>query len=209
MTDAIGGYSFTPFLPIILKDSLNFSQELSFILNTPPVIFSILVRYGFSWLADKTHMRGPYIVVEGVLALVGFVLEGFLTNPWGRYVGSLCEYPLSCRRLMNLGVFIGYCGVNGFVVTSLAWQRINIRGDAKTSVATAITFMMSGIGGIYSSLVFRQQVSTTSLAENPFSDISGFSMIYSGCHCCLSAFGCHYISGNFHISSFEKAKYGS
>src|ERR1700760_3951191 len=34
----------------------------------------------------------------------------------------------------------------------------NIRGDAKRSVGTAIQVMMASIGGIYSALVFRQQV---------------------------------------------------
>ncbi len=42
-------------------------------------------------------------------------------------------------------------------MTTLAWQANNIRGDAKRAVATAILISMSGVGGIYSSLVFRQQ----------------------------------------------------
>ena len=62
-----------------------------------------------------------------------------------------------------IGTFLGEAGVNGLVVTSLAWQANNVRGDAKRAVASAIQIMMSGIGGIYSSLVFRQQVCLCSL----------------------------------------------
>jgi len=58
------------------------------------------------------------------------------------------------------GVFIGEAGAANFVVISLAWQVNNIRGDAKRAVATAFIVMASGIGSIYSSLVFRQQVSS-------------------------------------------------
>lgn len=61
------------------------------------------------------------------------------------------------------GSFLGFAGVNGFIVTSLAWQSNNIRGDAKRSVSTAIIVMMSGVGGIYAGLVFREQVSSQKL----------------------------------------------
>jgi hypothetical protein len=69
-------------------------------------------------------------------------MTGFLKTPTSRYIGN----------------FLGEAGVNGLVVTCLAWQANNIRGDAKRSVETAMQIMISGIGGIYSSLVFRQQV---------------------------------------------------
>jgi uncharacterized membrane protein YfcA len=56
-----------------------------------------------------------------------------------------------------VGTFLGEAGVSGSIVTTLAWQTNNVRGDAKKSVASAILIMASGVGGIYSSLVFRQQ----------------------------------------------------
>ncbi|CZR65674.1 related to putative tartrate transporter [Phialocephala subalpina] len=95
MTGAIGGCSFTLFLPIILQDSLGFSQELSFILVAPPVMFAVLVGGFAAWLADKWHIRGPFVVVLGVLALVGFCMMGCLADPIPRLVG----------------VFIGEAGV--------------------------------------------------------------------------------------------------
>jgi hypothetical protein len=76
MTGATGGYSLTPFLPIILNDSLSFSQELSFILSTPPVMFAVLVGEFISWLADRMHMRGPFIVILGIFAIVGLCMMG-------------------------------------------------------------------------------------------------------------------------------------
>src|SRR5882724_2068019 len=88
MAGAIGGYSFMLFLPIILKDSLGFSQELSFIMANPPVIFAVIVGGFISWLADRTRMRGPFIVVLGVFAPLGFCMMGFLKNAPARYVGK-------------------------------------------------------------------------------------------------------------------------
>jgi len=89
MTGAIGSYAFTFFLPIILKDSLNFLEELAFILAAPPTLFAVLVGLVFSWLADKTKLRGPYIIIEGVIALIRFCMVGFLHHPVTRLVGKI------------------------------------------------------------------------------------------------------------------------
>jgi len=48
MTGAIGSYAFTFFLPVILKDSLNFTEELAFILAAPLALFAVLVGLVFS-----------------------------------------------------------------------------------------------------------------------------------------------------------------
>lgn len=69
---------------------------------------------------------------------------GFLDHPYARYVGA----------------FLGQAASNTLVVTGVAWGQNNVRGDAKRAVATAIQVTVSAIGGIYSSTVFRQQVST-------------------------------------------------
>jgi len=69
-------------------------------------------------------------------------MTGFLNTPVPRYVGT----------------FLGYAGAVGLVVTSMSWMANNLRGDGKRAVATAIMISISGVGGIYSSLVFRQQV---------------------------------------------------
>lgn len=51
----------------------------------------------------------------------------------------------------------------GLVVTSMSWMANNLRGDGKRAIATAVMISVSGVGGIYSSLVFRQQVRVHSL----------------------------------------------
>ncbi|KAF5640430.1 tartrate transporter [Fusarium sp. NRRL 52700] len=48
-------------------------------------------------------------------------------------------------------------GSNGLVVTTLAWQANNIVGDARRPVSTGFLINMSGVGRIYSSMVFRLQ----------------------------------------------------
>lgn len=139
---AVGVYAFLFFLPIILKNGMGYSQELAFVLSAPPALFSVVEGLVVSWLADKLRLRGPFVILQGVVAIVGLCMTGFLKDPVPRYIGT----------------FLGEAGVNGLVVTTLAWQANNLRGDAKRACATAVMITISGLGGIYSSLVFRQQV---------------------------------------------------
>ncbi|KAL2674277.1 hypothetical protein Neosp_012728 [[Neocosmospora] mangrovei] len=141
MAGAVGVYAFLFFLPIILRGGLGYSLEMSFILSTPPALFSVVEAMAISWLADKMKMRGPFVVFQGLIGIIGLCMTGFLDSPTPRYIGT----------------FMGVAGANGLVVTTLAWQANNIVGDSRRAVSTAILISMSGVGGIYSSMVFRQQ----------------------------------------------------
>lgn len=140
MAGAVGVYAFLFFLPIILRGGLGYSLELSFILSTPPSLFAVVEAMGISWLADKMRLRGPFVVFQGLIGIIGLCMTGFLDHPTPRYIGT----------------FLGVAGANGLVVTTLAWQANNIVGDSRRAVSTAILISMSGVGGIYSSLVFRK-----------------------------------------------------
>lgn len=95
-----------------------------------------------SWIADKYHVRGLPVICQSLLGIVGLCMTGFLDSPVPRYIGT----------------FLGYAGAVGLVVTSMSWMANNLRGDGKRAIATAVMISISGVGGIYSSLVFRQQV---------------------------------------------------
>lgn len=145
MSASVGIYSFLIFLPVILRAGLGFSLTLSFLLSAPPAAFSVIFALAISWLADRYRIRGPFVFGEAILTIIGLVMIGFIEHPTPRY----------------LGAFLGQAGANALVITSLAWGQNNVRSDAKRSVTTAIQVMMASVGGIYSALVFRQQVRLT------------------------------------------------
>jgi cyanate permease len=144
MGGSCGLYGFLFFLPMILRRSFGYSQIASFCLTAPPAAFAIIISVGVSWLADKTRMRGPYAVLECVIGVVGLAMTGFLKDPTPRYIGT----------------FLGEAGTTALIVTSLAWGQNNIRSDSRRSVVTVIQVVGAAVGGIYSALVFRQQVSS-------------------------------------------------
>jgi hypothetical protein len=144
MTDSnfSGVYAFAFFLPLILRQGLGYSLELSFVLSAFPPCFAVIVVMTVSWLADKYHVRGLPVIGQGLFGIIGLCMTGFLDAPVPRYIGT----------------FLGYAGAIGLVVTSMSWMANNLRGDGKRAIATAVMISVSGVGGIYSSLVFRQQV---------------------------------------------------
>ncbi|KAH7242889.1 major facilitator superfamily domain-containing protein [Fusarium solani] len=141
MGSASGLYAFLFFLPVILRNSLGFSQVQAFCLTAPPAAFAVVINQFISWAADKTRMRGPYAFLECVIAIVGLAMTGFLTNPIPRYIGT----------------FLGMGGTTALISTTLAWAQNNVFSDADRSVITVIQVCHAALGGIYSALVFRQQ----------------------------------------------------
>ncbi|KIW88801.1 uncharacterized protein Z519_10285 [Cladophialophora bantiana CBS 173.52] len=141
MSAGIGVYAFLFFLPIILMRGLSYSLELAFLLSAPPSIFAVIEAFIVAWLADKLQSRGLFVIFQACLAITGLCVMAFVKSPTPRYIGT----------------FLGMAGVNGMIPTVIAWQQNNIVGDAKRAVATAVLVMTSAVGGIYSSLVFRQQ----------------------------------------------------
>lgn len=148
MGGSCGLYGFLFFLPILLRRSFGFSQSASFYLCTPPAAVAVVFSIAVSYFADKHQTRGVFVIAECLIGIAGLAIVGFVEAPGPRYFGT----------------FLGMSGTTALISTALSWGQNNVRDDAKRSVVTVIQVVWAAIGGIYSSLVFRQQVS---LSPNP------------------------------------------
>lgn len=110
-------------------------------LVAPPYGFAGIVMFSTAWIGDKYRIRGPLIIFNCILCLVGLPLMGFHTNNAVRY----------------FGVFLCVGGANANVPSCMAYQANNIRGQWTRALSSATLVGMGGIGGIVSSLVFREQ----------------------------------------------------
>lgn len=184
LTSRSGVYAFAFFLPLILRQGLGYSLELSFVLSAFPPCFAVIVVMTVSWLADKYHVRVIPVICQGVLGIFGLCMTGFLDSPVPRYIGT----------------FLGYAGAVGLVVTSMSWMANNLRGDGKRAIATAVMISISGVGGIYSSLVFRQQVRVLSvvlaLIHSRLTLRLGCTRLYSRTCRCNGSQLCRCVIGN-------------
>ncbi|KAI1495546.1 major facilitator superfamily domain-containing protein [Biscogniauxia marginata] len=134
-------YSLAYFLPIILNENLGFDVGTSQCLVAPPYAVAGFFMYGMGWLGDRYHLRGPIIIGNMVVCLIGLPLLGWHSDPKVRY----------------LGAFFIASGANSNIPSSLAYQANNIRGQWKRAFASATWVGFGGVGGIAGSLVFRSQ----------------------------------------------------
>ena len=94
-----------------------------------------------AYLGDRYKTRGPIIIFNCIIAIVGVSMMGFLTRSRDRYAG----------------VFLGVAAANTNVPTLLSYMHNNIVGQSKRAVASALLIGGGAIGGIASSLIFRQE----------------------------------------------------
>lgn len=127
-------------------------------LVAPPYALAAIVMYATAWLGDKYHIRGPIILFNMVLCLVGLPIMGFHSNANVRYVLASNVF-LGCGLtiIRYFGVFLTTAGANSNIPATMSYQANNIRGQWKRAFCSAILVGMGGVGGIAGGLVFRAQ----------------------------------------------------
>lgn len=141
MLTTTNSYAIAYFLPIILRSGMGFNLAASQCLVAPPYVAAAIVMFTQAYYADKLHMRGPVIVFNAIIGLIGLPLLGFVKNNGVRY----------------FGVFLATICANANVPVVLTYQANNIRGQWKRAFCSATLVGAGGIGGIIGSTVFRDQ----------------------------------------------------
>lgn len=72
----------------------------------PPYVAAALLMSATAWYGDRIRLRGPIILLNCVITLIGLPIVGFATNPWVRY----------------FGVFVAVAGSQSNVPTIMTYQ---------------------------------------------------------------------------------------
>lgn len=134
-------YALAYFMPVILLYNMQFSVAESQCLVAPPYVFAGFIMYATGWAGDKYRIRGPIIIFNMVLSIVGMSIMGFHSDSKVRY----------------FGIFLCTAGANSNVPATMSYQANNIRGQWKRAFCSATLVGFGGIGGIAGSLVFREE----------------------------------------------------
>jgi sugar phosphate permease len=132
-------YALAYFLPLILIGNLGFSVGEAQCLVAPPYALAGIVMFVSGWVGDRYRIRGPIIIFNMVLCVIGLPIMGFHKDSAVRY----------------FGVFLTTAGANANVPAAMSYQANNIRGQWKRAFCSATLVGMGGVGGIAGSLVFR------------------------------------------------------
>ncbi|KAJ5624783.1 hypothetical protein N7510_001092 [Penicillium lagena] len=134
-------YAIAYFLPIILRDGMGFGVGESECLVAPPYGLAGILMYATAWVGDKYRIRGAILIVNALICIIGLPLMGFAKGNATRYAG----------------VFLTVAGANANIPACMAYQANNVRGQWTRAFSSATLVGFGGIGGIVSSLVFRDQ----------------------------------------------------
>lgn len=158
-TTAIG-FALAYTLPVILNENLGFSVAAAQCLVAPPYVFAGILMSITGWCGDKYQIRGPIILINMAIALVGLPIMGWHSNPAVRY----------------FGVFLVTGGTNSNMPAAMAFQANNVRGQWKRAFCSATLVGIGGIGGVAGSLVFREQDKATGYKPGMYACI-GFALL--------------------------------
>jgi MFS family permease len=132
-------YALAYFLPVILQVGLHFNIAMSQCMIAPPYVFAGLIMWASGWFGDKYHLRGPIIIFNMTLCLIGLPIVGWAEANAARY----------------FGIFLVTAGANANIPAVMTYQANNIRGQWKRAFCSATLVGFGGVGGIAGSLVFR------------------------------------------------------
>jgi MFS family permease len=128
MLTTTNSYAIAYFLPIILRLGMGFSIAKAQCLVAPPYVAAGIVMYTQAHYADKYRIRGPIIIFNSILGLIGLPLLGFTHNNGVRY----------------FGVFLATICANANVPAVLTIQANNIRGQWKRALCSATLVAFGG-----------------------------------------------------------------
>lgn len=140
MLTTTNSYAIAYFLPVILRRGMGFDIAASQCLVAPPYVAAGIWMYLSAIFGDKYHSRGPIVIFNAVLGLIGLPLLAYTSNNGVRY----------------FGIFLATISANANVPAILTYQANNIRGQWKRAFASATLVGAGGIGGIIGSTVFRE-----------------------------------------------------
>jgi MFS family permease len=80
--------SMSYFLPTILHDGLGFSSNKSILLNAPVFYWAVIPALLSSFVSDKFSLRGPVIIFNSIILIIGFCMLGFADDNSVRYAGT-------------------------------------------------------------------------------------------------------------------------
>lgn len=138
-------YALAYTLPLILMGRMGFTVGEAQCLVAPPYAFAGIIMLLTGWAGDKFHVRGPIILFNMLLCLIGLPIMGWADSGSVRY----------------FGVFLVTAGANANIPAVMSFQANNVRGQWKRAFCSATLVGFGGIGGIAGSLVFREQDAAT------------------------------------------------
>ncbi|KAI5123157.1 hypothetical protein M0805_000860 [Coniferiporia weirii] len=135
-------YSLSLFMPTIIA-GLGFQTWKAQLMTVPPNALAALSIWAGAYLASKYKRRAVFIIIAGVVAIIGYIVLIASRTAGAQYAGV---------HLAAAGVYTG----NALL---LSWPGENVSGQTKRAVAVAMQITIGDIGAIAGVLIYRPSFS--------------------------------------------------
>lgn len=125
-------YSYSLFLPTIIK-GLGYTQVKAQLLTVPPNMGAFFTVLLITWASDKTHMRGPFMLLGCTVSIIGYVMLISTDRHLIQYGGTF---------LVAAGIFPSSPLVMGWLANNLAPHYVRATGTgAQIMLANCAAFI--------------------------------------------------------------------
>ncbi|KAK4938331.1 hypothetical protein LTR10_021215 [Elasticomyces elasticus] len=126
---------------LLLLCNMEYSIEMTYVLIFPPYVLAAIWMFITAYIGDRYMTRGPIILFNAVMTIIGVSMMGYAKGVTTRYVG----------------VYLGLATYNASIPAIFSYQHNNIIGQTKRAVGSAVMISGGGIGGMIASNAFAQK----------------------------------------------------
>ncbi|KAI0188599.1 major facilitator superfamily domain-containing protein [Xylaria flabelliformis] len=135
-------YTLSLFLPTIITN-LGYTAATAQLLTVPPYAFAFGTTVAVAVLSERLAKRAVFIAGSAVFAAIGYSILLGNTNPVAR------------PGVSYVAVFFAAGGIYPATALVLSWPTINVSGQTKRAIATAMQISIGNIGAVLGTQLYR------------------------------------------------------
>ena len=126
-------YGISLFLPTIIRE-LGYKTTTAQLLTVPIYITASIITVAVAFVADRKHIRSPFVFVGLILQAVGFIMCISTSSPGVTYAG----------------IFIAACALYQCQPSNITWLSNNLAGSYKRAVGMGLQISVGNLAGAVS-----------------------------------------------------------
>ncbi|KAF9887505.1 hypothetical protein FE257_010083 [Aspergillus nanangensis] len=158
-------YGFGTFLPIILKNSFNFTTQQAQYLVIPVNLWGAAIYWVGAVLSDRYNARSMVMIITAPIGIAGYAILLAWDVPAG--VQYFATYLISTACFLCAG-------------TNIAWMSSNCAPDGKRAASLGIQLTLTNIGGIVAGQIYQSQSAPRFVLGNAWS-LGSLAIAWVGC----------------------------
>ncbi|KAI8953084.1 major facilitator superfamily domain-containing protein [Xylaria longipes] len=135
-------YTLSLFLPTIITN-LGYKAATAQLLTVPPYAFAFGTTIAVAVLSERLAKRAVFIAGSSIFAAIGYSILLGNTDPVAR------------PGMSYVAVFFAAGGIYPATALVLSWPTINVSGQTKRAIATAMQISIGNIGAVLGTQLYR------------------------------------------------------